>query len=473
MREPEKSTLAETLIRRETMSELAMTASLRQEMKLSPQMLETMDTLMLSADELIEKIRKKAENNPTLVVREKSESFNTIAEEYKGLTDKKESYSDSQYSEESDDNANYIERLSSEKETLYDHLANELRMLSLPENVYSAAETIITALDRNGFTGENPEEILSPEERPFFNDAIKAVQSLEPTGVGAKDWREALILQIKETGAKADEIKLFEKLIYNEMDNLKAGRYEQIAKDLRTDKEDVVSMYELLKTLTPFPGLKYSSDYESFIVPELSIKKENGSLKLKLLRDAVPIVEIDPSYEEMADELKGSKRKEDKEAERYLKAELQESRDLISQLEIRASTLERTGASLMERQRDFFMYGPLFLKGLTMRTVAEDVGVHEATISRIATAKYIDTDWGIYPIRSFFASSVESSNGDMSKNAVKERIRQIIEENTSGKALSDQKISDILAKEGIKAARRTVSKYRNELKIESSFERAK
>ncbi len=456
------------------MADLSMTTSLRQEMKLSPQLLETMDTLALSADELQEKIKKKAESNPTLVIREKSTSFDRIADEYRGRTDKRESYSDSQYaSDDNDKDAGAIERLSASKETLYDHLSAELRLLDLPEKVYSAADTIISALDRNGFTGEHPEELLSSSEKPYFSDAIKAVQSLEPTGVGAKDWKEALMLQIRETGAREDELELFRKLIYSEMDNLKSGRYDQIAKDLRTDREDVESMYELLKTLTPFPGLRYSSDYESYVVPELSIKKEDGVLKLRLLRDAVPIVEIDPSYEEMAAELKGSRRSEDKKAERYLKAELQESKDLINQLEIRASTLERTGASLMERQKDFFMYGPLFLKGLTMKTVADDIGVHEATVSRISASKYIDTDWGIYPIRSFFSSSVQAADGDMSKNAVKERIRQIIESNSSGKALSDQKISDMLASEGIKVARRTVGKYRGELNIDSSFERAK
>ena len=119
------------------------------------------------------------------------------------------------------------------------------------------------------------------------------------------------------------------------------------------------------------------------------------------------------------------------------------------------------------------MYGPLFLKGLTMKVVAEDVNVHEATISRLATSKYIDTDWGIWPIRSLFSSSIQSEDGEMSKNAVKERIKQIIEANSTGKALSDQKISDMLSKEGIRVARRTVGKYRSELKIDSSFERSK
>ena len=128
----------------------------------------------------------------------------------------------------------------------------------------------------------------------------------------------------------------------------------------------------------------------------------------------------------------------------------------------------------MDKQKDFFLYGPLHLKGLTMKEAAEIIGVHEATVSRIANSKYIDTDWGIYPIRSLFSNTVESADGqNISKNAVKEMIRKIISENETGKPLSDQKISDILKERGITAARRTVSKYRKELNIDSSFERGK
>ena len=128
----------------------------------------------------------------------------------------------------------------------------------------------------------------------------------------------------------------------------------------------------------------------------------------------------------------------------------------------------------MEKQRDFFLNGPLYLKGMTMQEVADEVGVHEATISRIASSKYIDTDFGIYPIRALFSSTVNSDDGQgYSRNAVKEMIRNIIAENTGGKPLSDQKISDILAERGIKTARRTVSKYRHELDIDSSFGRTK
>lgn len=458
------------------MADLSFEMNTRQEqtMTLSPLLLETMETLTLSAEELKEKIKKEAESNPTLIVKDRDASFNALAENYREKTDKSESYSDSQYGDETDDKANYIERLSSEKESLYDHLLSELGLLDLDDNVRAAAETIITALDRNGFTGENPEELLSEKERPYFDEAIKAVESLEPTGVGAKDWKDSLMLQLKATGAKEDELKLFHKLIYSELENIKAGKIEQVAKDLRTDIEDARSMVALLKTLTPFPGLKYSSDYEQYVTPELAIKKnEEGKLTLTLIKDALPIVEIDPSYEEMTKELKGSNKKDDKDAEKYLKSELQSSKDLINQLKIRETTLEKLGCALEVAQKDFFLYGPLFLKGLTMRQIAEEVGVHEATISRLANSKYIDTDWGVWPIRSLFSSSLQSEDGELSKNAVKERIRQIIENNDSGKALSDQKIADILIKEGIRIARRTVGKYRGELKIDSSFERTK
>ena len=246
------------------------------------------------------------------------------------------------------------------------------------------------------------------------------------------------------------------------------------AKALRTDTGEIEALFAFLKTLTPFPGRKYGSEYDEYIVPELSIRKEDGVLRMRMNRDALPSVEIDQAYRDLAEEYKASRTEDGKKAEKFIEEKLGAAQNLLNQLEMRATTLERTGAVLMEKQKDFFLKGPLYLKGLTMQEVAAEVGVHEATISRIAAAKYIDTDFGIYPIRALFSSTVSSDDGSgYSRNAVKEMIRGIIAGNTSGKPLSDQKISDILAERGIKAARRTVSKYRHELDIDSSFSRTK
>ncbi len=447
--------------------------SLKQELKINAQLLQTMETISLSTEELREKIRREAESNPALLVHDPSTSYDAIASEYRRATDRRESYSDDQpFSKDGGEESNWMEGMIASGETLQQHLLSELGLMVLDDGVRRTAETLITSLDRNGFFPSDPETLVRESDRRFVPQAVEAIQGMEPEGVGARDWRESLVIQAKAKGMKGRELLLFRTLVNEELENLRSGKTDQAAKDLCTDRQEVEALYAFLKTLTPFPGRRYGYEYEAYIIPELSIKKEDGHLVMRLNRNALPIVEIDPEYRDLAGEYRKDGSKEAKAAEKFIKERISSASSLISQLEIRADTLERTGAVLMDRQRDFFLYGPLHLKGLTMQEVASEIGVHEATVSRIAASKYIDTDWGIYPIRSFFSSKVESSDGaNYSKNAVKEMVRKIIMENATGKPLSDQKISDILAERGIKAARRTVSKYRHELDIDSSFSR--
>ena len=445
--------------------------TLRQELRINAQLLQTMETLSLSADELREKIKKEAETNPTLIVHEKAASYDRFAKEYTRRADRPESLGDS---DGDDEHSNWIEGMIGEKESLQQHLLGELGCMDLDENVRRTAETLITALDRNGFFPAEPESLVKPSEAEYVPEAVNVIQRMEPEGVGARDWRESLMLQAEARGMKGDELRIFRGVVYDELDSIRLGRIESSAKALRTDTGEIEALFAFLKTLTPFPGRKYGSEYDEYIIPELSIRKEDGVLRMRMNRDALPSVEIDQAYRDLAEEYKASRTEDGKKAEKFIKEKLGAAQNLLNQLEMRATTLERTGAVLMEKQKDFFLKGPLYLKGLTMQEVAAEVGVHEATISRIAAAKYIDTDFGIYPIRALFSSTVSSDDGSgYSRNAVKEMIRGIIAGNTSGKPLSDQKISDILAERGIKAARRTVSKYRHELDIDSSFSRTK
>ena len=450
--------------------------SLKQELKINAQLLQTMENLSLSTEELREKIKKEAETNPALIVHDRAASFDDLATAYRNRTDRRESYGDDAPVFQDDKEAtNWMEGMVREGETLQHHLLTELGLMNLDENVERTAETLITALDRNGFFSIDPDLLVKDSDKQYVDEAVKAIQSMEPEGVGVRNWRESLKLQAKGRGMKGKEMKIFSLLVDNELENMKAGKTELSARNLGTDKEEAEALFAFLKTLTPFPGRKYGSEYEEYVVPELSIKKnDEGKLELKLNKNAMPLVEIDPEYSEMAKEYKDDKSPEGKETGKFIREKINAATNLINQLELRASTLEKTGAVLMDKQREFFLKGPMYLKGLTMQEVADEIGVHEATVSRIAASKYIDTDFGIYPIRALFSNRVESNDGEnYSKSAVKEMIGKIIRENNTGKALSDQKISDILAQRGIKAARRTVSKYRHELDIDSSFARSK
>lgn len=451
---------------------LGLQIAAKQQLKISTQLVATMETLAAGNEELREKIKKEAESNPVIKVIEKTPSYSEFSDRYIASSGKRDDYSDTEPYDPDDSRHNWIEGMVSGGESLEEHLLKQLGEIDTDERTREAAEIIITALDKNGFLPSSPLMILPEKLWDRQEDALAIVQAMDPAGVGASDWRESLILQAKDKGLKGKELKIFSELVLDCLDNLRQGKTAAIAKQLRTDEEEILALSDFLKTLTPFPGREYSSEWDQYITPDISIKKEGEVLRLRINSDALPSVELDPEYTEMLSELK--KDGDNKDASKFLKEKISSAESLISQLEARTTALEKLGAMLMDKQKDFFLYGPLHLKGLTMKEAAEIIGVHEATVSRIANSKYIDTDWGIYPIRSLFSNTVESADGqNISKNAVKEMIRKIISENETGKPLSDQKISDILKERGITAARRTVSKYRKELNIDSSFERGK
>lgn len=451
---------------------LGLQIAAKQQLKISTQLVATMETLAACNEELREKIKKEAETNPVIKVIEKTPSYSEFSDRYIASSGKRDDYSDTEPYDPDDSRHNWIEGMVSGGESLEEHLLKQLGEIDTDDRTREAAEIIITALDKNGFLPASPLMILPEKLWDRQEDALAIIQAMDPAGVGASDWRESLILQAKDKGLKGKELKIFSELVLDCLDNLRQGKTAAIAKQLRTDEEEILALSDFLKTLTPFPGREYSSEWDQYITPDISIKKEGEVLRLRINSDALPSVELDPEYTEMLSELK--KDGDNKDASRFLKEKISSAESLIAQLEARTTALEKLGAMLMDKQKDFFLYGPLHLKGLTMKEAAEIIGVHEATVSRIANSKYIDTDWGIYPIRSLFSNTVESADGqNISKNAVKEMIRKIISENETGKPLSDQKISDILKERGITAARRTVSKYRKELNIDSSFERGK
>ena len=451
---------------------LGLQIAAKQQLKISTQLVATMETLAASNEELREKIKKEAESNPVIKVIERTPSYSEFSDRYIASSGKRDDYSDTEPYDPDDSRHNWIEGMVSGGESLEEHLLKQLGEIDTDDRTREAAEIIITALDKNGFLPASPLMILPEKLWDRQEDALAIIQAMDPAGVGASDWRESLILQAKDKGLKGKELKIFSELVLDCLDNLRQGKTAAIAKQLRTDEEEILALSDFLKTLTPFPGREYSSEWDQYITPDISIKKEGDVLRLRINSDALPSVELDPEYTEMLSELK--KDGENKDASKFLKEKISSAESLIAQLEARTTALEKLGAMLMDKQKDFFLYGPLHLKGLTMKEAAEIIGVHEATVSRIANSKYIDTDWGIYPIRSLFSNTVESADGqNISKNAVKEMIRKIISENETGKPLSDQKISDILKERGITAARRTVSKYRKELNIDSSFERGK
>ncbi len=453
--------------------------SQKQQLKLSPQLLQSFELMALPLAELQQKIKSEIESNPAL---ELPSSWEVSYERYAQQSQQKESsrtedtYSDSSsygsdyggYDfEASDRQQKFMENALSEEETLQEHLLSQLGCEALSEEQYIVGQILITNIDANGFFLEDPRAILTESQAVHLQKLLKLIHQFEPAGVGVKDWRESLILQAELKGIKDADLVHFSALVNDNLELMRANKQAQVAKNLGIDEQELEALYAFLKSLTPFPGQGFASGPQQYVIPDLSIKAEDGELVLSMNNSSLPDLRVSSDFESLAEELGDSE--EARKAQQYIQNQLKSANSLIFQIQVRNQTLYRLAQVLLVQQRDFFLFGPQYIKPLTQKEVAAQIGVHETTVSRISTSKWIDTDWGIIPVKKLFSNAVGEEGAELSKQAVKETIRQILEEHQGQKALSDQKISDILKERGISVARRTVAKYRNELNIDPSF----
>ena len=461
---------------------LGLNQSLRTEQNLSPQMLQSLALLPMPILELKAHIQAEIEANPALEIPD-SEFSSTPQEgpEQRSLDDRMDdadasdyenmSYSDGGFDPEASDRKQMmIENSSAPSQTLKEHLTEQLGETQVPQNIRTLCEALISNLDQNGFF-ILPLEELTEKMKPSKEDlekAVSVVQSFDPAGVCVKDFRESLILQAQMSGMAKEDLEHFSEMVNNHLEKLKAGKFKEVSSALRIPEEDVQTLFSILKSLTPYPGQNYSSDALNAVEPDFSIRNKNGKLVLELNRSDIPDLEISPEFESLADDLKGP---EAKEATAYIRDHVRQAKTLITQVNLRFQTLYKAAAAIMDYQSEFFLNGPRYLKTMTLKDIADIVGVHETTMSRLAQSKWVDTDWGIFQLKYFFSQGVANTSGDqnsVSRNVVKDMIAEIVAENGS---LSDQKISDLLLSRGIKCARRTVGKYRSELNIDSSYTR--
>lgn len=453
--------------------------TLRTEQTLSPQMLQSLALLPMPITELKQFIQSEIESNPALEIPEHEFDNlipdNSVSEPAERLDERMDDYDSSFYEnafsggitggfdpEASDRKQQMIENSPSGGESLSQHLLVQLGESDLSDTQYEIGELLIGNLDANGFYIVPLSTLF--ENRQYSQQDIETtlsvVRSFDPYGICVPDFKESLILQARISGMNESDLAIFSELVNNRLEQLKNGKFGEVGLSLGIPTQDIESFYSIIKTLTPFPGRSYDSHDESYIVPEFSIHRHNDSLKLEMNRANLPDLEISPQFSGLLEHNDG----QDKEAGAYIRESIRQAKTLISQVKMRYETLYKSALSLMEQQSDFFLNGPKFLKTLTLKQLADIVGVHETTMSRLVQNKYVDTDWGLFPMKFFFSQGVT----DVSRNAVKNMIADILKENPG---LSDQKISDLLAQENIKCARRTVAKYRAELNIDSSFER--
>ncbi len=359
-------------------------------------------------------------------------------------------------------------------ETLADHLDWQVEMSILSETDKAIALAIVDAIDKDGYLTATLEEIhqtlVSDTELEVEADEIEAVlvhvQSMDPSGVGARDLRECLLLQLKEFDPETPWLEEATKLVSEYLDLLAAHDYTQLLKSMKLDKESLLQVEMLIQSMNPRPGSHLAESDTEYVVPDVYVRKIKGVWQVELNPDAVPSLRVNSLYSGMI------KRADNSPDNASLKAHLQEARWFIKSLQSRSETLLKVSTNIVERQRAFLEYGEEAMKPLVLHDIAEALDMHESTISRVTTRKYMHTPRGIFELKYFFSSHVSTTmGGECSSTAIRAVIKKLIADENVTKPLSDSKIANLLVEKGIKVARRTVAKYRESMTIPPSNER--
>lgn len=355
-------------------------------------------------------------------------------------------------------------------ETLQDHLLWQLELTPLSDTDKLIAQALIDAIDEEGYLRTKVEEIT--QSLDFDVDVhevevvLMRVQQFDPVGVGARDLRECLLLQLKELPPTTPMLKETHLLISEHLNLLGAKDYTQLLKRLKLNREQLQEVIDLIQSLNPRPGTKIDSNPASYIVPDVFVKKIKGQWRVDLNPEIAPKLRINNYYMGLITRAKNKAEVDS------LKNHLQEARWFIKSLRSRHETLLRVASCIVEKQKDFLDYGEEAMKPLVLHDIASELEMHESTISRVTTQKFIHTPRGIFELKYFFSSHVNTdSGGECSSTAIRALIKKLIAVENSAKPLSDSKIADVLSERGIQVARRTVAKYREAMGIPPSNER--
>ena len=361
-----------------------------------------------------------------------------------------------------------IENTLTRPPNLTDHLTWQLNMSDASPRIKEIGAFIIGNIDEDGYLRASVDEIAAsgPYEREEVEQAIASVQVLDPIGVGARDLRECLLLQLQFLEI---DVPLVEVIIRDHWDDFMQRRFVQLAKTLAIDMKTLEGIVEIIKHLDPKPGRKYSNERAIYVEPDVYVHKVGDEYVIVLNEDGMPKLRINGSYRSMLNSMDS---KQDGETVNYIKDKIRSAVWLIKSLDQRQRTIYKVAESIVKHQREFLEKGIDFLRPLVLRDVADDIQMHESTVSRVVSNKYMHTPRGLFLMKYFFHSGIDSDTGeDISSLTVKKKIQSYIEAEDPRKPLSDSKIMKILNDEGINIARRTVAKYRDELNIPSSTDR--
>ena len=462
---------------------------LSQKLVLTPQLQQAIKLLQLPQLELAQVLNQELAENPFLeeVYEEEAE-----AEADSGLSHEEEPvYTESQdegelsvenltkfsvddyFEERSSDgrdlgyfNSGFEEKPSyelfySKKPDIYSHLLWQLRLCSSNDDVRRAAEVVIGNLDDDGYLRATEEELMtaSGDAADAIKAAIDLVQSFDPAGVGARNPRECLLLQVVALDLGGT---LVEKIITNNLDELQKHKYGQIARSYGLTIEDVMEAVRVIEGLDPRPATSLSGGETSYVAPDVSIVKTEEGYQIILNDEGMPRLGLNAAYRKLLQK----KENLTKEERVFLREKLRLAVELIKSLDQRNRTIYKVSESILKFQQEFFDRGREFLKPLNLKDVAQDINMHESTISRVTSNKFLSCEHGVFSFRFFFSSALQAGSGeDVSSTSVKDSIKKIVAAEDTAKPMSDKMIADKLKEGNVRIARRTVAKYREELKI--------
>ncbi|MBF0193793.1 MAG: RNA polymerase factor sigma-54 [Magnetococcales bacterium] len=357
-----------------------------------------------------------------------------------------------------------IENTLTSGQTLQDHLIWQLGVSAMDEKERTLGLTIIDAVDENGYLTSDLQSLadLANSTLDDIEDALILIQSFEPAGVAAQNLSECLKMQLKSQGmAVSPYVDLLDYL-----EDLARRDFRKLRRVLKISEYELADAVSVIQSLNPKPGLAFGSDQTNYVVPDVFVRKLDGEWIVEINPETVPNLQVNRSYENSFSGRMSSKDKQ------FLTDNVRSAQWLIKSLEQRSSTIFRVAESIVRFQKDFLDKGPEHLKPLILKDVADDIGVHESTTSRVTSNKYMHTPRGIFELKFFFSSSLGSGTGEThSSEAVKFKIKKLVETESPRRPLSDEKLAKLLSEQGIEVARRTVAKYRDALNIPSSSRR--
>ncbi|WP_444893013.1 RNA polymerase factor sigma-54 [Microbulbifer sp. TRSA001] len=373
----------------------------------------------------------------------------------------------SSYSGPAEGEDSNFERNSS-TDTLQDHLRWQLNLTALSSHDKWIGEHLIDAIDPNGLLNTDVDDVATSlqVDEDEVAAVLKAVQQFEPAGCGARSLQECLLLQLKQLPGETPWLKEAQAIIERHLELLGKRDFRQLSRRTRLNESQLGEVIRLIQTLTPNPGEEFNGEQPAYVIPDIIVSRKEHRWLVELNPEITPKIRINGQYASLV------KRADNSRDNSFLRDHLQEARWFLKSLQSRHDTLLKVATSIVDKQQGFFEEGPEAMRPMVLADIAETIGMHESTISRVTTQKYMLTPRGVFELKYFFSSHVSTDSGeDASSTAIRALIRKLIDSEAPRKPLSDNKITQELDKQGIKVARRTVAKYRESMGIPSSSER--